>query len=226
MKKNNLIALLAIVVIVFSSCSNEEISTLEDNQTSLLKTYKVKRDATGAYSVDFDVSNNTKVERFINADNNSEYLLSSSNVETKEDFSQDLEINDSQLKISFVEANTNKKSFVSVIDDNIKLQRKGEGTKLADYSIQGNEDGTFNLDFSVNANVAVSFVYNEEISTYEIHLEDGIAGDSSFSRVLERVNSETLNIDFVNHNSNPNAKSSEVYLIRKPKVILGFGDEI
>ena len=95
MKKNNLIALLAIVVIVFSSCSNEEISTLEDNQTSLLKTYKVKRDATGAYSVDFDVSNNTKVERFINADNNSEYLLSSSNVETKEDFSQDLEINDS-----------------------------------------------------------------------------------------------------------------------------------
>jgi hypothetical protein len=225
MKKNNLIELLAIVVIVFSSCSNEETtSSLLDNQTSLLKTYEIKRDATGAYSIDFDVTNNTKVEKFINADNNSEYLLSSSNIETKEDFSQDLLISDSHLKVSFVDANTNKQSFISVTDDNIKMQRKGDATKLAAYSVEANEDGTVNLAFDVNDNVAVSFVYNEEISTYEIHLEDGIASGSSFSRTLEKEAGEFLKIDFVNHNTNTNAKSSEMFLTRKPKVIVGEGD--
>jgi len=101
------------------------------------------------------------------------------------------------------------------------LQRKGNGEMLAGYSVQGNEAGTFNLEFDVNDNVAVSFVYNETISTYEIHLEEGSSDNNSFSRTLEKEAGEPLKIDFVNHVSNTSAKSSELLMVRKPKVIVG-----
>lgn len=218
MKKISLFLLLAVLV---SSCSNEEVTSLENNQTSLLKTFKVKRDATGAYSVDFNVTENTKVEQFIEAKNTSEYLLSSSNIKSKKEFSQDLLIDNDQLKVSIVDANSNKKSSITVIDDNIALQRKGSSTMLAGYSVQGNEDGTFDLEFDVNDDVAVSFVYNEAISTYEIHLEEGISNSNAFARTLEKEAGEPLKIDFVNHINNPNAKSTELAMItRKPEVII------
>tara|TARA_R110002126_G_scaffold291063_2_gene450214 strand:+ start:19030 stop:19701 length:672 start_codon:yes stop_codon:yes gene_type:complete len=222
MKKNSFLAVVAAITFVFSSCSSEEVSPLDNNQTSLLKSYKIKRDATGAYSVEFDVNENTKIDKLVDASQNkSEYLLSSSDIKTKEDFSHALLIDNDQLKVSIVDANTNQKSSISVIDDNIQLQRKGNSEMLAGYSVQGNEAGTFNLEFDVNDNVAVSFVYNETISTYEIHLEEGSSDNNSFSRTLEKEAGEPLKIDFVNHVNNPNAKSTELAMItRKPEVII------
>lgn len=218
MKNNKFLAILAIVSLVFSSCSSED-SLITENQ-NLKKTYKVKRDATGAYSLDFD--QNTKIDQVLESANKTrQYLISSSTSKTEKNNSQELLIDNNKLKIGFIDADTDKKQYISIIDDNISLQRKSDdNNKLAGYSIQSNQDGTFGLDFNVNDNVDVSFVYNEEISTYEIHLEDGAGGESDFSRTLEKEEGKSLKIDFVNHINNSGAKSFELSRIRKPEVII------
>lgn len=222
MKKVSLLAIVAAITFVFSSCSTEENLSLEDSSKSLLKKYKLKRDATGAYSVDFDTEENTTINKYVDATNNSsEFILSQSGNSTLKDASQDLMIDNNQLKISVVDGNTNKKSSITVFDDDISLQRKTNDSKLASYSIEGNEDGTFTLDFVVNPNVDVSFVYNEAIETYEIHLEDGDGEVNSFTRSFDRESiNKPLRIDFVSHVVNDNAKSAELVLIRKPRTIL------
>jgi hypothetical protein len=227
MKKISFLAVVAAITLVFSSCSSEESLLPESENTNLLKTYKVKRDATGAYSIDFNVSNNTKIDKLTDVNSNtSEYVLSSSNNQTQKKLSQELLIDNNKLKVGFVDANTDKRQLISIIDDNISFQNKSDDTKrLADYSIQGNEDGTFDLAFNVNDKVDVSFVYNEEISTYEIHLEDGAGGDSNFSRTLESEDGQKLKIDFVNHSSNSVAKSSEDITKRKPRIIIDDGED-
>lgn len=218
MKKNKLFALIAIVSLVLSSCSNDDALITETSNPNLNKTFKVKRDATGAYSLKFD--DRTKVDQVLESvDKTRKYLISSSDGTEKYN-AQELLIDNNKLKVGFIDADTDKEQYISIIDDNITLQRKSNGTnKLADYSVQSNQDGTYDLDFNVNDNVEVSFVYNEEISTYEVHLEDGIGGESDFSRTLESEEGKPLKIDFVNHVVISNAKSYESR-IRKPIIII------
>ncbi len=219
MKKSKFLALIAIVSLVFTSCSSEDSLITENQNLNLKKTYKVKRDAAGAYSLDFD--ENTKIDRvFKSTDNTRQYLISSSSNKTQKNNSQELLIDNNKLKVGFIDTDTDKKQYISIFDDNISLRKSNDSSKLAGYSIESNQDGTFSLDFSVNDKVDVSFVYNEEISAYEVHLEDGAGVESNFSRTLEGVEGETLKIDFVNHIVNANAKSSEYRRIRKPIIII------
>jgi len=224
MKKLQLLTLAASAVLMFSSCSSEESNTLENESVNLLKDFKLEKKASGEYSINFNVKENTKVEQFTDASYN-EFLLSSSNIKSKENFSKDLSIDQDQLNISIIDANVSEKSSLSVIDDNIKLQSKGSSEMLSSYSVQGNEEGTFDLVFDVNDNVAVSFVYNQAIKTYEVHLEQGNSATNNFSRVLEKEEGYPLKIDFVNHISNGNAKSASSAMIRKPKVIIEHGED-
>lgn len=225
MKTIKFLTLATIVTLVFTSCSNEESLSSEAQQANLSKTYKVKRDATGAYSV--HSTDNTQIDRVLTeVDNTKLFYLSSGNSQTNKNNTQELLIDNNKLKVGFIDANTNDKQFVTIEDDNITLLSKSnENKKLADYSIEGNQDGTYDLDFKVNKNVDVSFVYNEEISTYEIHLEKGKGGVENFSRTLESEDSGVLRVDFVNHVNNSNAKSSEETLIRKPRVIIDNGGD-
>ena len=224
MKKIKLFTLAASAVLLFSSCSSEESNTLENESVNLLKDFKLEKKASGEYSINFNVKENTKVEQFTDASYN-EFLLSSSNIKSKENFYKDLSIDQDQLNISIIDANVSEKSSLSVIDDNIKLQSKGSSEMLSSYSVQGNEEGTFDLVFDVNDNVAVSFVYNQAIKTYEVHLEQGNSATNNFSRVLEKEEGYPLKIDFVNHISNGNAKSASSAMIRKPKVIIEHGED-
>jgi hypothetical protein len=220
MKTIKFLTLATIVTLVFTSCSNEDSLPSEAQNTNLSKTYKVKRDATGAYSVYF--TDNTKIDRVLtDADNTKQFILSNGVNQSDKNSSQELLIDNSKLKVGFIDVNTNDKQFITIADDNITLQSKNDENKnLADYSIQGNQDGTYNLDFNVYNNVDVSFVYNEEISTYEVHLEKGKGGVENFSRTLETEDGKVLRVDFVNHINNPNAKSSEESSIRKPIIII------
>lgn len=223
MKTKKFLTVVAIFALVFTSCSNEDSSITETQELSLKKTYKIKRDATGAYSVDFDEK--TNIDQVLeDADKTRQYLISSSVNKVQHNDSQELLIDNNKLKVGFIDADANTKQYISIFDDNIKLQKKsGDESKLAGYSIQSNEDGTFGLDFSVKDNVEVSFVYNEDISTYEIHLENGAGGQGEFSRTLEGEDGEPLKIDFVNYTSNAGAKSSELEMVRKPKIIIDEG---
>ncbi|WP_158841151.1 hypothetical protein [Polaribacter sp. L3A8] len=218
MKNLNLFVLLVSVALVFSSCSNNETQLPEEQSLDLLKTYTIKRDASGAYSVDFDLNDNAKTETVIDKSINNIFLYSSDS-ETSRKTTQNLVIDNSELIVGFVDTSSEKSPKIIIKDTNIRLA-KSSNDKLKEYSIKSNEDGTYSLDFSVFENVSVDFVFNEDIKTYEIHLEDGKEGKTNFSRILEKEEGKALKFDFVNHIINSQAKSESTTIERKPRGII------
>ncbi|MFY9242880.1 MAG: hypothetical protein WAO74_07630 [Polaribacter sp.] len=222
MKKTSLAVFATAMSLIFSSCSSEETMLPQEQNSKILKTYKVKRDATGAYSVDFNLSENAIVDKVVDTKTNlKEFSLYSTNNQTERNYDENLSINNSQLRIGFVDNNVNKKQYISITDDITSFNKKSTDIALLDsYSITSNEDGTFGLDFSVKSNSNVSFVYNEEIKTYEVHLESGANAAANYTRTLEKEEGEVLKIDFVNHIANVSGKGSEAGAIRKPVIII------
>ncbi len=229
MKKSNLGIAIIMFLLVFSSCTSNENQFPEEQSTKLLKSYKVKRDASGAYYLDLNLENNANVGKFQNnTTNTNEFHLSTSDKKSQQKASvnSDLLFSDGKLKVEFINDNQgNKRSLTIFDDDNNKVAQKSgdDNSLLKEFNIVMNEDGTYGVDFEVENGVEVNFVYNEEISAHEIHLEEGKGNENSFSRTLEKEEGELLNIHFVNHSNNSNAKIAES-LIRKPVIVIDNGD--
>ena len=223
MKRLNLFALLASFTLLLSSCSTNETLAIEEQSLDLLKTYTINRDADGAYSLDYSLNGNAETENVIdnNTNTNNIYLYSSSSQSSRK-VTQDLVIEGTQITVGFVDTNSNNLPEITIIDDNVTTFSKSSETKMLNaYSISSNEDGTYTLDFSVNDKVRVDFVFNEEIDTYEIHLEEGKTGELNFSRVLEKEEGKALRFDFVNHiANNTTAKSESTTITKLPRVIV------
>ncbi|CAM1350407.1 hypothetical protein [Tenacibaculum crassostreae] len=210
--------------IFFASCSSNETEVLDNNPEKLLQSYTLKRDANGAYSIDFNTSNNTDVTTVTNVDNSKEIILAETAQKTATRHSNDFSIENDQLKIGFLESNNGKKTKIYVEDENITFA-KGVSEFLSTYSITANEDGTYQLNFTVNDNVATDFTYNEELETYEVHLSNGTSTQKTFSRQLEMNSvSKMLKLDFVNHKYSGKTEE-EVAVERKPKSII-IGDAV
>lgn len=208
--------------IILGSCSSNENEGLINTQEKLLKSYTLKRDANGAYSIDFKTTNNTDVTTVKNVDSSNEIILSEANRNTASKHSNDFAIENDQLKIGFLESNKGKRTKISVQDENITFAKKGVTEFLNSYSITKNSDGTYNLDFKVNDDVITEFIYNEDIETYEIHLSKGTSKQKEFSRQLKTSSNNLLKLDFVNHkylNKYETSRSD-----RKPR--LEFEEEI
>lgn len=224
MKKSTLLTFAVIASLVFSSCSSNEEGIMPSNSNAkLLKNFTLKRDASGAYSMDFDVTENTKVDKVSNSTSSNKqfYLYSSeNNLSTK--IAEQLVIDNSQLKVGFVDTNNeiNNKS-ITVYDDNITLAKGNENSKLKSYSITKNDDGLYDVIFEVKNNVAVNFVHNDKEDAFEIHLNNGKGGETNYSRTLEKKEGKPLSIVFVNYVGNTGAKTDD-YLtpIRKPVIII------
>ena len=210
--------------LVFSSCSSNEdgmIST--DSNAKLLKNFTLKRDASGAYSMDFDVSEKTKVDKVSDhTSNTSQFYLYSSDKKTSTKIAEQLVIDNSQLKVGFIDANTSKNvASFTVIDDNITLAKGNENSKLKSYSIKRNDDGLYDLVFEVKNNVAVNFVHNEKEDAFEIHLNNGKGDSTNYTRTLDKKEGKPLNIVFVNYVGNTSAKTDDFLTpIRKPVIII------
>jgi hypothetical protein len=226
MKNIKLLSLLFLSAVVLSACSNDENLLTEIEQKSLLKSYKVKRDASGSYSLDYELERDVKSQRVKNLETNvNEFHLYSSDFENSQRQSEELFIDGNRLSIGFIDTRTNNKANIT-IEDGVALSIKTAAKNaemLLNYSITGNEDGTFTLDFEVNNQVAVDFVYVEEVGVYEIHLQKGKSDETVFSRNLEKTASEALKIDFVNHldeNSSLKDTVSKSYVKRKPRIVI------
>ena len=173
-----------LLTIVFTSCSSNQVETLSNPQEKLLQSYTLKRDANGAYSIDFNTTNNTDVVAVKNTNKSNDIILSKVNHKTASNHSNKFSIENDQLKIGFLDENKGKRTRILVEDDNITLAKRGVTEFLNSYSITANEDGTFLLNFKVNDNVTTTFAYNEDIETYEVHLSNGEAKQKDFSRTL------------------------------------------
>lgn len=231
MKKSNLGIAIIMLLMVFSSCTSDEILSPEAQSTSLLKSYTAKRDATGAYYLDVNVDNNVIIDQFQNLDSNTNeiYLsLADNKTAQKNNFNSELVFKEDKVKIEFINDSQSSNPSLTIFDgDNSKLaQKSGNNSFLSEYSVSMNENGTYTIDFEVENGVNVSFVFDEENSTHEIHLEEGKGNETSFSRTLSKEEGNLLSIHFVNHNNNGNAKSEEDLLTRrKPVIIIDHGED-
>lgn len=230
MKKFNLLMLIFTASFAFFSCSsNEEPEISNDLNEKLLKKFSVKRDASGAYSLDFELSEKAKVDKVLDVTSNfNQFFLYRADNNTKTNIEESLVIDGSQLKVGFIDTNNmDAKTNITVIDDNIKLAAKGaaEQSKLKAYNITKNEEGIYELVFEVKNNVAVNFVYNESDEAYEIHLQSDVATETNFTRTLEQIPGKPLKIVFVNYVNNAKAKSATLEPIRKPIIIIEEEEE-
>lgn len=213
--------------IVFASCSSNENEGLNNTPENLLKSYTLKRDANGAYSIDFNTTNNTDVTTVKNVDSSNEIILSETNNNTENKHSNEFAIENDQLKIGFLESNKGKRTKISIEDENITFAKGGVTEFLNSYSITQKTDGTFQLNFKVNNNVITEFIYNKDIETYEVHLSNGETNQKDFSRIIN-VSENVLRLDFVNHkkvSEKNHSKESEFVTSSKPKVIIGGADD-
>ena len=228
MKNIKLLSLFFLSVVVLSACSNDENLLTETEQKNSLKSYKVKRDASGAYFLDYELENDVKSQSIKNLETNvNEFHLYPSEFENNQRRqSEELFIDGNQLNIGFIDSRMDRKSNITIEDDNITLAKNSAKNEemLSEYSVFSNEDGTINLDFTVKNKVSVEFVYNEIENIYEIHLEKGNSNEADFSRSFTKNEGEVLRIDFVNHFSNGNLSKgtdlSENTIRRKPRTII------
>lgn len=199
MKKFNLLTLVAIVSLLFSSCNSEETLLPQDESTDLLKSYKIKKDVEGNYSLDFDLNDETAIDKIEDKVTNTKnfYLYSEGNKLIKK-FTEDLVINGEELTVGFVDTRSNKNPSITIIDDKITFAKTNKTKFLKEYSIEATEDGDFLLNFTVNNGVLVDFLYNKDSETYEIQLKEGKGVEQSFSKVLTKEEGKALKFDFVN----------------------------
>lgn len=211
MKNLNVLALVVTMSLFLFSCSNEESMLPEEENTSLLKSYKISKDAEGNYSLNFDLNDNGAVDKVVDKTSNSKnfYLYSSENQMSKK-ITEDLVIDGEQLQVGFVDTRSDKSPTVTIIDDNITFAKTNKKDFLKEYSVEVNEDEEFLLDFTVNDGVLVNFIYNEETETYEVHLKEGKATEQSFAKVLEKEEGKQLKLNFVNY-IKVEAKSEEYF---------------
>ena len=223
MKSIKLIALSIFTssALVFTSCSSEEtVLDLNAPTNQLLKSFTIKKDLNGAYSLNFDLNEEATVDKvYDDHTNTSQFVLYSSNNEGKTKISEGVQITDSQLKIGIVDTNTDDKPSITITDDNISFG-KGNSEALKSYEIKSMDDGTYQLDFSVKKNITVDFVYNDTNDTYEVHLDNGNNKETSYSSTFDREEGKSLRIDFVNYYKDEKSRASNVEAIRKPKIII------
>lgn len=224
MKKSILLVFAISASLVFTSCSSNEDGVITSELNGkLLKNFTLKRDASGAYSMDFNVSENTKVNKVSDKiTNTSQFYLYAADNNSSTKIAEQLVIDNSQLKVGFVDANNSKNiTNVTVFDDNITLAKNNENSKLKSYSVTKNDDGLYDIVFEVKNNVAVNFVHNEEEDTFEIHLNNGKGDETNYSRTIEKTEGKPLSIVFVNYAGNLGAKTDDFLTpIRKPVIII------
>lgn len=223
MKKFSLTTLLIIITLGFSSCTVEEDTILNESTGKLFENVTVKRDASGAYYLDMELNNGVDADIISNEKtNHKDVNLFRSNTDSKRAYNENLSLNGhDSFSVGVNNVVNNNKSTLTIYDDDIKFNRTSEDDHLASYSIADKGDGTYDLDFTVDNNITVDFVYNEDNEEYEIHLEEGDNTELDFTRTFVKEDDMDLKITFVNH-FNRTASRSESSTSGKPKIRVGI----
>jgi hypothetical protein len=230
MKNLSLPIFVLITTLIFSSCSQDDTTFLEEPSSELFGKVMLSRNASGAYTLDLETSNDV-TSSFTNDDkaNSLDIDLFSDTGAVSEIISEPVSTgSQDQFLLNFKNTITNRTFKLTVQDKDIKFSRtelNEEEDHLNSYSVVDNGDNTFDLNFTVDALVDVDFTQDEDTGEYLIHLEPGEGSQSEFSMTFERQEGQTTDIAFVNYYSSESARvTTSTNRIRRPKVSVGESD--
>ena len=228
MKKLSLTTLLIIITLGFSSCSVEEDPILEEPTGRQFEKVTVKRDASGAYSLDMQLNDGVGADVVENEKaNRKDFNLFNSDFDRKRSYNEDLSLNGQDSFSVGVNNTVNNKntSTLTIFDNDISFNKASNDDHLKNYEVTNHGDGTFDLEFSVDDNIDVDFVLNEDTGVFEIHLEPGEGNESEFFRTLEKEDGEQLRIEFVNYYNRSATGRTAQTLEKKPVIVWDPGEE-
>ena len=230
MKNLSLPIFVLITTLIFSSCSQDDTTFLEEPSSELFGKVMLSRNASGAYTLYLETSNDV-TSSFTNDDkaNSLDIDLFSDTGAVSEIISEPVSTgSQDQFLLNFKNTITNRTFKLTVQDKDIKFSRtelNEEEDHLNSYSVVDNGDNTFDLNFTVDALVDVDFTQDEDTGEYLIHLEPGEGSQSEFSMTFERQEGQTTDIAFVNYYSSESARvTTSTNRIRIPKVSVGESD--
>tara|TARA_B100000780_G_C21047741_1_gene420641 strand:- start:283 stop:978 length:696 start_codon:yes stop_codon:yes gene_type:complete len=229
MKNLPLTTFAIIMTILFSSCSQEENIFLEEASTDLFGKVTLSRDASGGYSMDLETNNDIASSINIDKKNVLDVDIYSSLGEKKQNTFEDLYIGEEdRFSVKLNNTITNNSTRLTVYDKEIVFTKNEnqDDNYLTSYSITDNGNNTYDLEFSVDTNIEVSFIQNEDTDEYEIHLEQGNGTQYNFSRTFTRATDEELKIVFVNYSDESGRNTtSDNSDNRKPVIVVDNGED-
>ncbi len=199
--KKSYLPFLMILSILISACSTED-NMPENNDQSLLKSYKLSKDANGRYSIDVNLVEGAYSETYKDQKTNTNNIYAyqgDDNNSRKSVNSKELTLDNNRIEVDVFE-NDIQKNSIWVEDENIKMG-KGQISPnfLQSYSLEYLGEGEYVLDFEVRDGISVAFEYNVEENIYEVHLKEGSSNGKQFTKLYSKSPSLPLRIDFVNY---------------------------
>ena len=173
MKNLSLPIFVLITTLIFSSCSQDDTTFLEEPSSELFGKVMLSRNASGAYTLDLETSNDV-TSSFTNDDkaNSLDIDLFSDTGAVSEIISEPVSTgSQDQFLLNFKNTITNRTFKLTVHDKDIQFSRtelNEEEDHLNSYSIVDNGDDTFDLNFTVDALVDVDFTQDEDLSLIHI----------------------------------------------------------
>ena len=198
--KNLPLSIFAIITtLIFSSCSQEETTFLEEPSSELFGKVILSRNASGAYTLNLETNNN--VASSITNDDKANSLdidLYSETGAVKESISESMSTgSEESFFVNLKNTITDRTFKVRVSDKDIKFSRtelNEQDDHLNSYSIIDNGDNTFDLNFTVDPLIDVDFTQDEDTGEYIVHLEPGEGSQADYSMTFERQEGQTTDI--------------------------------
>ena len=182
----NLVFILATISLLLVSCNKEQTPELaNETPESVLKSFVLSRNVDGTYVVSHDAKEGIATEY----KSENEIFLYKDASSNKSNATNNYAVIDNTLNIDFTDENDLKLPSISISDVN-SLNKSTQDELLDTYSITYNEDGTVSLSFEVKNGVVVSY------EDGEIHLTEGEATETNFTKIYDSETPETL-IQFV-----------------------------
>ena len=210
MKNLPLLIFALVISLIFSSCSQEETSFLEEPSTELFGKVVLSRDASGAYTMDLETNNN--VSSTISSNNKANSLdidLFSETGASEQHISETMSTgSEDRFSVNLNNTITNRTSKLTIFDKDIQFSKTEEEDHLTSYSVVDNGDNTYDLNFTVDASIEVDFTQDEASGEYMIHLEPGAGTQTDYTVTFNREEGENLQILFRNYYPSEDGRST------------------
>ena len=209
--KNLPLSIFAIITtLIFSSCSQEETTFLEEPSSELFGKVVLSRDAYGAYTMDLETNNNVASSITSNHKANSLAIdLYSDTGASEQNISETMSTgSDDRFSVNLNNTITSRTSKLTIFDKEIQFSKTEEEDHLTSYSVVDNGDNTYDLNFTVDASIEVDFTQDEASGEYMIHLEPGAGTQTDYTVTFNREEGENLQILFRNYYPSEDGRST------------------